>query len=163
MIGMVVAFNNLRVIGDHGKIPWHCPADLAHFKQITMGKPIIMGRKTHESIGRVLPGRKNIVISRQQQTIDGCEVHPSLQAAILANYQERQLCIIGGGQLYREALPITDRIYFTLIDNNATGDTTFPALNDDEWERVRMESHPADEKNPDAYQFFLLARRVSSA
>jgi len=139
---MIAAMADNRVIGRDNKMPWHLPEELAYFKQVTMGKPIVMGRNTFESIGRPLPGRKNIVISRDTQLkIDGATVVNSIDAAIEAGDDCEELMIIGGAMLYNEMLPRTDILYLTEIDLNVEGDTYFPDYNKYSWEKVDTEMH----------------------
>lgn len=134
-IAMIAAMAHNRVIGKDNQMPWHLPEDLRHFKAMTLGKPIIMGRRTFESIGRPLPGRVNIVISRQADYhADGITLVSSLNDALLAAGDVEEAVIIGGGQLYREALPLAQRLYLTEIDLAVEGDTTFPQWDDGTWE-----------------------------
>lgn len=158
MISLVVAMANKRVIGKDQQMPWHMPADLAHFKKVTLGHPIIMGRKTYESIGRPLPGRQNIVVTRQNITIDGCDIAHSLDEALSIVNNKEQIMIIGGGVLFLEALPIAQRLHLTLIDLDVEGDTFFPEWNPDEWQMISEEAHAADSKNPYDYRFITLER-----
>lgn len=155
-ISMIAAMAHDRVIGKDNQMPWHLPADLAHFKRVTLGKPVLMGRKTFESIGRPLPGRRNLVISRNPgYQAEGIEVVGSVEAALalLAGSSVEELMVIGGGHLYAEMLPSADCLYLTQIDLAVDGDTRFPAFDDGQWQRVDCESHPADEKNPHPYSF----------
>ncbi|HHQ5453620.1 TPA: type 3 dihydrofolate reductase [Aeromonas veronii] len=161
-ISMIAAMAHDRVIGKDNQMPWHLPADLAHFKRVTLGKPVLMGRKTFESIGRPLPGRRNLVISRNPDyQAEGIEVVGSVEAALalLAGSSVEELMVIGGGHLYAEMLPSADCLYLTRIDLAVEGDTRFPAFDDGQWQRVDCESHPADEKNPHAYSFETWQRR----
>ena len=161
-ISMIVAMAHDRVIGKDNQMPWHLPADLAHFKRVTFGKPVLMGRKTFESIGRPLPGRRNLVISRNPDyQAEGIEVVGSVEAALalLAGSSVEELMVIGGGHLYAEMLPSADCLYLTRIDLAVEGDTRFPAFDDGQWQRVDCESHPADEKNPHPYSFETWLRR----
>ena len=161
-ISMIVAMAHDRVIGKDNQMPWHLPADLAHFKRVTLGKPVLMGRKTFESIGRPLPGRRNLVISRNPDyQAEGIEVVGSVEAALalLAGSSVEELMVIGGGHLYAEMLPSADCLYLTRIDLAVEGDTRFPAFDDGQWQRVECESHPADEKNPHPYSFETWQRR----
>ncbi len=145
---------NNRVIGKDNQMPWHLPADLGHFKAITLGKPIIMGRKTYESIGRPLPGRKNIVISRDKSyKLEGCETASSLEEAITLVSEVEEIMIIGGGNLYSQALPHADKLYLTFIDLDVDGDTQFPKYEDLKLTEIKREKHLKDEKNPYDYQF----------
>lgn len=161
-ISMIAAMAHDRVIGKDNQMPWHLPADLAHFKRVTLGKPVLMGRKTFESIGRLLPGRRNLVISRNPDyQAEGIEVVGSVEAALalLAGSSVEELMVIGGGHLYAEMLPSADCLYLTRIDLAVEGDTRFPAFDDGQWQRVDCESHPADEKNPHPYSFETWQRR----
>ncbi|EKB17791.1 hypothetical protein HMPREF1168_04018 [Aeromonas veronii AMC34] len=159
---MIAALAKKQVIGKNNLMPWHMPADLAHFKRVTLGKPVLMGRKTFESIGRPLPGRRNLVISRNPDyQAEGIEVVGSVEAALalLAGSSVEELMVIGGGHLYAEMLPSADCLYLTRIDLAVEGDTRFPAFDDGQWQRVDCESHPADEKNPHPYSFETWQRR----
>lgn len=161
-ISMIAAMAHDRVIGKDNQMPWHLPADLAHFKRVTLGKPVLMGRKTFESIGRPLPGRRNLVISRNPgYQAEGIEVVGSVEAAraLLAGSAVEELMVIGGGHLYAEMLPSADCLYLTQIDLAVEGDTRFPAFDDGQWQRIYCESHPADEKNPHPYRFETWQRR----
>ncbi|MFM5333145.1 type 3 dihydrofolate reductase [Aeromonas veronii] len=161
-ISMIAAMAHDRVIGKDNQMPWHLPADLAHFKRVTLGKPVLMGRKTFESIGRPLPGRRNLVISRNPDyQAEGIEVVGSVEAALalLAGSSVEELMVIGGGHLYAEMLPSADCLYLTQIDLAVEGDTRFPAFDDGQWQRVDCESHPADDKNPHPYSFETWQRR----
>lgn len=128
LISLIVAMAENRVIGRDNQMPWHLPADLRHFKSVTLGKPVIMGRKTFESIGRPLPGRRNLVISRNTEwQADGVETVNSLDAALALVNAHDEVMIIGGGQLYRDALPLAHRLYLTHIELNVDdADTWFP-------------------------------------
>lgn len=157
-ISMVAAMAKDRVIGKDNAMPWHLPADFAWFKKVTMGKPIVMGRKTFESIGRPLPGRQNIVISRNPDfTAEGVTVVSDIAAAQSAAGDVEELMIIGGGSIYEACLPLADRLYLTFIDLTVAGDTCFPAW-DDTWQEVYSESYAADEKNVHAMRFVILER-----
>jgi dihydrofolate reductase len=161
-ISMIAAMAHDRVIGKDNQMPWHLPADLAHFKRVTLGKPVLMGRKTFESIGRPLPGRRNLVISRNPgYQADGIEVVGSVEAALalLASSAVEELMVIGGGHLYGQLLPRADSLYLTRIDLAVAGDTRFPAFDDGQWQRIASEPHPADEKNPHPYCFETWQRR----
>lgn len=140
-IAIIAAMAHDRVIGKDNQMPWHLPEDLRHFKQMTLGKPVVMGRKTFESIGRPLPGRHNIVISRQSDYApEGVTRVSSFKEAVEAAGNCEELVVIGGGQLYREILPQADRLYLTEIDLQVEGDTRFPEWNDGSWQQVYEES-----------------------
>lgn len=138
MITIIVAMNKERVIGVDNQLPWHVPEDLQHFKEITLGKPIIMGRKTFESIGRVLPGRKNIVITRNPSwKHDGVVMYTSLEAALQDNSDSEELCIIGGGEIFVKALPIADKLHLTILDIRVDNPTVFfPEIDYSQWSFV---------------------------
>jgi dihydrofolate reductase len=134
-IAMIAAMANNRVIGKDNKMPWHLPEDLRHFKATTLSKPVVMGRKTFESIGRPLPGRHNIVISRNSQlSIDGVTCVQSFDDAVAAAGDCDEIVVIGGGQLYQQLLPKADILYLTLIDLDVDGDTLFPDWDDGSWQ-----------------------------
>jgi dihydrofolate reductase len=159
-ITLIVAMARDRVIGKDNQMPWHLPADLKHFKSKTMGKPMIMGRNTYESIGRPLPGRHNIVVTRDTSLeIEGCTVVNDLDAAIEAVGDEPEVMVIGGQKLFEQYLPKADRLELTIIDARIDGDTHFPEYSMQEWEEVSREEHDADEKNPHPYTFLSLVRR----
>ncbi|MFQ2149489.1 type 3 dihydrofolate reductase [Aeromonas jandaei] len=161
-ISMIAAMAHDRVIGKDNQMPWHMPADLAHFKRVTLGKPVLMGRKTFESIGRPLPGRRNLVISRNPDyQADGIEVVGSVEAALalLADNEVAEVMVIGGGHLYAELLPKADCLYLTRIELEVEGDTRFPAFADEQWQCVERETHQADEKNPHPYRFETWLRK----
>ncbi len=155
---IVVAYARNRVIGRDNELPWRLPGDLAHFKRVTMGSPIIMGRKTWESLGRPLPGRLNVVISRNPAyQAEGATLCSSLKEALHACGDAPRACIIGGEQLFRDALPEIDEIIATEIHADIEGDTYFPPLVDSEWEEA--ERLPQPEENGLAYDFVVLRRK----
>jgi len=160
-IALVAAMAANRVIGKDGNMPWHLPAELQHFKKVTLGKPVVMGRTTYESIGRPLPGRTNIVLSSryaQPHTDErGVIWVASLQAAVAAAAGAERLMVIGGGRVYAELLDYADELYLTHIDLHTDGDTFFPELADDEWEEVQREPQP--EENGLRYDFVTLRRK----
>ncbi|MGJ8691139.1 MAG: type 3 dihydrofolate reductase [Thalassotalea sp.] len=148
-LSMIVAHADNRIIGKDNDMPWHLPADLAYFKKTTLGKPVIMGRKTYESIGRPLPGRQNIVISRDENyQAAGIDVVASVEQAIAKAGQVDEIMVIGGGAIYAHCLPAAQRLYITHIDATIDGDTQFPAYdNDNTWQKISNEKFSADEKN----------------
>lgn len=159
MISIIVAMADNRVIGKDNAMPWHLPADLKHFKKITTGKPIIMGRKTFESIGQALPNRRNIVITRNSDYIaQGCDVVSSLEAALQLVSDQPEICIIGGAQIFQEALPLAQRLYLTFIDLNVEGDTFFPDWQPAQWDEISREVFPADALNAHGLTFITLER-----
>lgn len=159
MISLVVAASENNVIGAQGELPWRLSGDLKRFKALTMGKPIVMGRKTYESIGRPLPGRQNIVISRQTDfKADGCDVVPSIDAAIAAAGDAEEIMIIGGSYIYQEFLPRAGRIYLTSVQASVAGDVHLPELAADEWHEVAREEYAADDANDYDVVFTILDR-----
>ncbi len=162
-VALVVAADEHGGIGHGGGLPWHLPEDLKRFKSLTMGKPILMGRRTWDSIGRPLPGRRSVVISRQPGlTIEGAEVHRSLEAALAAVADASVACVIGGGEIYREALPRADVVYLTRVHASVPADTFLPPLDPRQWEEVAREDRPADERHAHAVSFITLRRRPAS-
>ena len=158
-VNLIVAMAKNRVIGIDNKMPWHLPADFAWFKKHTLGHPVIMGRKTFESIGKPLPGRRNIVVSRNRHwRADGCDVFSSLDAALASGINSEQIFVIGGASLYQEALPVTDRIYLTEVDAAPPGDTYFPALDASQWQEQSRTHHEVDFKNAFAMDWVILDR-----
>ncbi|PSW60822.1 type 3 dihydrofolate reductase [Photobacterium kishitanii] len=157
-ISMIAAMAHDRIIGNDNSMPWHLPADFTWFKRCTLGKPIVMGRKTFESIGRPLPGRLNIVISRNPHfSAEGITVVNDIAAAKLVAGDVAELMIIGGGSIYQACLPIADRLYLTFIDADLKGDTQFPEWGD-HWQVVTKEHHNSDDKNAYAMEFVILER-----
>ncbi|MDX1460070.1 MAG: dihydrofolate reductase [Xanthomonadales bacterium] len=162
-ITIVAAIARNRAIGVRGGMPWHLPDELRHFRDVTMDKPIVMGRRTFQSIGRALPGRRSIVVSRNPSfKAPGCEMAGSLEEAIeLAAAPE--VMIIGGGELYRQALPIADRLLLTRVDCTPGADTFFPQWQSGGWELKQTEEHPADEEHEYAFEFQVWVRADSGA
>ena len=149
-----------RLIGNKNQLPWHLPADFAHFKSVTMGKPIIMGRKTFESIGKPLPGRKNIVLSRNPDIeFDGVECVNGFDAAVELVTDVDELMIIGGSAIYKMLLPRVDRMYFTYVDADFEGDAWFPEFDESQWQEVESVARQADEKNSYDCRFVTLERK----
>ncbi len=148
ILSMVVATANNRVIGKDNDMPWHLPADLAYFKKNTLGKPVIMGRKTYESIGRPLPGRQNIVISRDiNYKAEGVETVTSVDAALALVSEVEEVMVIGGGAIYQHCLPAADRLYITHIEAEIEGDTQFPFYDTNIWKKVSSSIRLADDNN----------------
>lgn len=159
-LALIAALDRNRLIGKDNALPWRLSADLRHFKAVTMGKPVIMGRKTHESIGFVLPGRKNIVVTRNENyKTDGCVVVHSLEDAIKTAKDSEEAIIIGGAALYKKALAKADRLYLTFIDAEFDGDTNFPDIHFEEWLEIERQDFQPDEKNLYPYSFVTLERR----
>jgi len=165
MVALVVATAENNIIGHAGQLPWgRLPADLRHFKQLTLGHPVVMGRKTYDSIGRALPGRPNLVVTRQASwAAPGCETLPSVLAALARAGElagpEGVVCVIGGGEIYCEALHAAEVVYLTEVHATFEGDASFPALPPAEWREETRERHSADAANPYAYSFVTLRRR----
>lgn len=160
-ISLVAAASENNVIGDENEIPWHLPDDMKFFREITEGKPIIMGRKTFESIGKPLPKRHNIVISRQRDLeIEGCDVVGSLEEALELAEEESadEACIIGGGQIYSEGIDQADRIYLTRVHATVDGDTYFPEVDEEEWEEIDRQDHDKDEQHEYAFSIIHYER-----
>lgn len=153
-INLIVAVDEKNGIGKDNQLPWHLPADLLHFKKLTTGFPIIMGRKTFDSIGKVLPNRRNIVISRQSNLeIPDAEVTGSLQGALDLCNEEKDIYIIGGAQIFEKALPLADCIYLTVIQHDFDADTFFPPIDREIWEESSICIHKPDDKNNYSYSF----------
>jgi dihydrofolate reductase len=166
-IVLIAAFAQNRVVGIENRLPWHLPEDLKYFKRTTSGKAIIMGRKTYDSIGRPLPNRTNIVITRNPDfTAPGIKVVASLEAAIeLAkevNYinDVDEVMIIGGASIYESALPIADRLYLTHVHAEVEGDAYFPEVNFQQWSETSREDYKASEKNPYDYSFVVYEKII---
>jgi len=160
MISLLVAMDKNQLIGKDNDLPWRLPADLAYFKKVTMGHPIIMGRKTYDSIGRPLPGRENIIVTRDTSyKAEGCKVIHSIEEIVKMNQQtDQELFVIGGAEIFKEILPHSDRLYITEINEEFEGDTYFPAFNKTEWTVISEEKGIKDEKNPYDYTFLVYER-----
>ena len=159
LISMIAAMANDKVIGKDNQMPWHLPADFAWFKRCTMGKPVIMGRKTYESIGRPLPGRHNIVISRDASlVIDGVSTVSSIEQALELVKDNEEVMIIGGGSIYQACLELASRLYITEIKADIAGDTRFPDWGTG-WKESHRETYLADEKNQYDMEFVIFDRQ----
>lgn len=158
-ISLIVALADNYCIGNNNQLPWRQSADLQHFKYTTMAKPIIMGRKTYESIGKPLPGRTNVIITRNADFLaSGCVIKHSLQQAITAFSDQSEIMITGGSQIFVEALPLVDRMYLTWIHTTIDGDAFFPTWDASQWREIGREAHQADEKNQYDYTYVTLER-----
>jgi dihydrofolate reductase len=158
-ISIVVAISENNAIGKDNQLLWHLPADLKHFKNITTGHTIIMGRKTYDSIGKPLPNRRNIIITRQKDlNLEGVEVVNSLKEALSLSKDEAEVFIIGGAEIYQQAVAVSHRIYLTRVHQEFEADAFFPELDDESWEEVEKVDHLPDEKNKFAYTFSTLER-----
>ncbi len=159
-LSLIVAMDRNRLIGAGKGLPWRLPADLKHFRRVTMGKPIVMGRRTHESIGRALPGRENIVVTSHPEAVAAdCTAVPSLEAALRACPDAEEVIVIGGRGLYAEALPRADRIYLTEIEGAFEGDTWFPEWDETAWTETTREQYPAEEGNAHPWVFRIVEKR----
>lgn len=158
MVSVIVAVAENGVIGDKNSLLWHISEDLRNFKRITSGHPVVMGRKTFESLGRPLPNRKNVVITRQDIEIEGCEVAHSLDEALAMFSADEEIFIIGGAQIYREAMPIADRFYLTRVHHSYEGDTSFPEWKESEWQKVDSERFERGEKYEYPFTFEVYNR-----
>lgn len=153
-LSLIAAVAKNNIIGNDNKLIWHLPADLKHFKNTTSGHTIIMGRKTFDSIGKPLPNRRNIIVTRNEELeIEGCEIYHTLQDAIDACSKEGEVFIVGGAEIYRQALHAADKIYLTRIYADFEGDATFPTFSLSEWRLNIYVRHHADEKNQYEYSF----------
>jgi dihydrofolate reductase len=159
MISLIVATSANGVIGRGGELPWHLSDDLKRFKQLTIGKPIVMGRKTFDSIGRALPGRQNIVLTKQSEFIaDGCDVVSSVDAAVTTAGDAGEIMVIGGSEIYALFLPLANRIYMTRVQVDVDGDVRFPELDDKQWQETGHENHGAGESNDFEFTTSVLER-----
>ncbi|MCP4284437.1 MAG: dihydrofolate reductase [Gammaproteobacteria bacterium] len=160
-LSIVVAMDDNRLIGKNNELPWHMPADLAFFKRTTMGKPIVMGRKTFESIGRPLPGRRNVVVTRDREyRAPGCEVANGIDDAMALCADSEEVMLIGGAELYRQTLHRATRLYVTLIHQSFDGNAWFPRLDSTLWRPESRENFDADYSNPYPYSFIKYVREV---
>ncbi len=160
IVTIVVAISENHAIGKDNKLLWYLPKDLKHFKDITTGHTVIMGRKTYDSVGKPLPNRRNIIITRQAITIEGCEVVSSLESAIDLCKSEQEVFIVGGAEIYKQAMKLTDRIYLTIVNKEFEGDSFFPEIDMPEWKEIFREDHEPDEKNKLPYSFITYERSV---
>jgi len=147
IISIIAAMDKNRLIGSDNGLPWHLPADFKHFKEVTLGKPVLMGRKTFESIGRPLPGRKNIVISRSGFSADGIDVVDSIDSGLELVEDAEEVMIIGGANIYEQMISRAEKMYLTFVDADCKGDAWFPEINQLEWDILDQKNFKADEKN----------------
>ena len=161
LVSIIAAMDRNYLIGNNNQLPWHLPADFAHFKSVTMGKPIVMGRKTFESIGKPLPGRTNIVLSRNPETkFDGVVCVTSFAEAVAVVADAEELMIIGGSAIYEMLLPQTDRMYLTYVDAEFTGDAWFPSFDESQWIEKDVVLRASDEKNLYGCRFVTLEKII---
>lgn len=160
IVSIIVAAAENQVIGGNNQLLWSLPNDMKWFKSVTTGHTVIMGRKTYESMGRALPNRRNIIISRKSEFIaEGCEVAHSLEEALRLTANEEEVFIIGGGEIYKQAWEQADKLYLTRVHTIKEGDTVIPEIRADQWTEESEESHPADEKHPYAYSFIIYHKK----
>ena len=159
MISVIVAVAENGTIGDNNTLLWHITEDMKRFRQLTMGHPVVMGRKTYDSLGRPLPNRRNVVISRQDLAIEGCEVAHSLEEALALFQAEEEVFIIGGAQIYAEAMPVADRFYLTVVEHPYEGDTLFPAWNPLDWQLIELERFEQGSAYPYPFRFETYERK----
>lgn len=160
MISIIAAMAENRVIGVNNTLPWRLPADLRHFRRLTTGHHVIMGRRNYESIGKPLPDRTNIVVTRNPRyQAPGCKVRHSLEEALHDAGNDPEVFVIGGAEIYRQAMDKADRIYLTMVHADISGDTWFPEFDTREWNEISRARHEADEKNPYAYSFVTYDRK----
>lgn len=157
-VTIVVAIAQNHAIGRDNQLLWNLPRDLKHFKDITTGHTVIMGRKTYESVGKPLPKRRNIIITRQNITIEGCEVVASIEDALALCADEEEVFVVGGAEIYRQAMHLTNRIYLTIVKKDFEADSFFPPIDAEEWKTVAQEDFEPDEKNPLPFSFITLER-----
>lgn len=157
MIAMIACMARNRVIGKNNQMPWHLPEDLKFFKRTTMGYPVVMGRRTYESIGQALPGRENIILTRDKHfTADQCRIVHRVEDVL---QMKKDLFIIGGAATYEQFMPYADRLYITIIDQDVEGDTFFPVIDPEEWRLIKREPGIKDENNPYDYTFNTYERK----
>lgn len=161
ILSAIAAMSTNRVIGNKNQLPWHLPADLKHFKAVTSGHPVLMGRKTYESIGKPLPNRTNIILTRTTNySAPDCLIIHNVEAAIsmAVELEMDEIFVIGGAEIFKQLLPQIQRLYLTHIHHTFDGDAFFPELNMDDWKEVSRERHHADEKNKYDYSFIVMER-----
>jgi dihydrofolate reductase len=162
-ISLVVAVADNGVIGRAGRLPWHLPDDLKHFKAVTMGKPVLMGRRTFESVGRPLPGRRNLVLTRSHDFgAAGVERVGSMAEAMLLIHDAAELCVIGGAEIYSLTLPLAERAYLTQVHAAVSGDTWFPLQQLKGWQELERTEHGVDERHEYPMSFLTLRRQLVS-
>ena len=159
-LSIIVAMDDNQLIGKDNSLPWHLPADLGYFKKTTTGKTVLMGRKTYESIGRPLPNRRNVIVSRNTDfQVEGCEVVGSIDQALELAKADDEVMVMGGASFYEQMLASVDRLYITQIEGHYEGDAHFPKFNRDDFVESFRESHQPDEKNRHTYHFTILDRK----
>lgn len=160
-IALIAAMGNHRVIGIENRLPWYLPADFKHFKELTLGKPVLMGRRTYDSIGRPLPGRRNIVVTRDPRfRPEGVTVVSTIVEALAQAAPAPEIMVIGGASFYEQMLPRAHRLYLTFVHGDFEGDAYFPAWDTQEWEELERQDFPADDSGSPGYSFVTLGRRA---
>lgn len=159
ILSLIAAMDKNHLIGVDNNLPWHLPADLQYFKSVTMNKPILMGRKTYDSIGRPLPGRQNIVLTRGDVEIEGVTVVNSIDEAIAAAGDVEEVMVIGGSSIYELVLPKVQRMYLSFVEGEFEGDAWFPEFNDEDWEIMDEKKQAPDDKNAHACRFVTYERK----
>ena len=159
VISIIAAMAQNRVIGKDNALPWRLPADLAHFKQLTLGKPVIMGRRTFESLKGLLPGRQNIIMSFEKDyLVLGAQMANSIEQALALAGGQEEVMVCGGASIYKQFLPLAKRMYLTLIKHDFEGDTYFPEFDWQDWKEIGRVANLSDNKNPYEYDFLILER-----
>ena len=160
IISIIAALDNKNIIGKKNGLPWYLPADLKHFKEITTGKPVIMGKTTYNSIGKPLPGRTNIILSGDKNLeVQGAKVAHSIEEALKAAGNAAEVMVIGGASIYKQFLPLANKMYLTKVYNDFEGDVYFPELNLDEWQEIERQDFKANGKNAYDYSFLTFHRK----
>ena len=163
IISLIAAMDENRLIGQDNRLPWRLPADLKHFRQLTLGKPVVMGRVTFESIGKPLSKRTNIIVTRDMNyRVEGCIVAHSIEEALAAAKHHEEVMVIGGASIYALFLPRAERLYLTRIHARFVGDVYFPAFHPDDWQEIERIDCQPDEDNPYPYSFLFLQRRAKA-
>lgn len=163
MISIIVAIGNNNVIGNKNALPWHLPADLKYFKENTLGKTIVMGLRTFESVGgKPLPGRKNVILTNDEsyKAPEGCLISKSIEGVLEMAKQEKEIMICGGASVYKQFLPLADKLYITFVYGDFEGDTFFPEIDGNIWKEVKRTDNEADEKNNYNYSFVIFERKI---
>ena len=159
MISVIVAVAENGTIGDKNTLLWHIKEDMKHFRTLTTGHPVVMGRKTYDSLGRPLPNRRNVVITRQEIAIEGCEIAHSLEEALSLFTPDEEVFVIGGAQIYAEAMPLADRFYLTVVEHPYEGDTAFPKWDREAWQLIESERFEQGESYPRPFRFETYERK----
>lgn len=159
-VSVIAAMAANRVIGQGNRLPWHLPEDLQHFKALTMGHHIVMGRKTYDSIGKPLPGRTTVIVTRNMDyAVPGCIAVNSIDAALAACHGDSEIFFVGGAEIYAQVLPIADRLYLTEIKRDFPGDARFPPIDASQWQEIARERHTAGGDDPFEYHFVIYERK----